>query len=377
MRNKRLSHLTAALTLALGLTVANATESSAPAERPQFLPDGSVVVPAFTLPPSSYLSEEAVDFMKLRATLPGVDFNQVPDEPIEVRRAGLERMMAPRVEAMQQRYPVTVENGTVADVPVKIITPVEGVRDDSRVLINLHGGAFQTCWPACALLESIPIAALSGWTVVSVNYRQGPEHVFPAASEDIAAVYRELIGTHEPEAIGIFGCSAGGVLTAQATAWLQQEDLPAPGAIGIFGAAAGRIGQGDSAYTSAYISAEFPPPRPDGDILPPSDERGYFDGIDMNDPLVSPLVAPEVLAAFPPSLIITGTRAMDLSGSVYSHFQMKKHGVDAELIVAEALGHCYMYDARLPESVDTFAMIVDFFDRHLRQPTPTDTIDNR
>lgn len=373
MRNKTLPLLTAALTLALGLSASFhviAADSSAPEERPHFLPDGSVAVPAFTLPPSSYLSEEAVDAMKFRATLPAVDFSQVPDEPIEVRRAGLERMMAPRVAAMQQRYPVNIEDTRVADVPVKIITPKEGTREDSRVLINLHGGAFQTCWPACALLESIPIAALGGWTVVSVDYRQGPEHVFPAASEDVAAVYRELLGTHQPEAIGIFGCSAGGVLTAQATAWLQQENLPAPGAIGIFGAAAGRIGLGDSAYTSAYIGAEFPPPRPDGDLLPPSKERGYFDGIDMSDPLVSPVTAPEVLTAFPPSLIITGTRAMDLSGSVYSHFQMKKHGVDAELIVAEALGHCYLYDARLPESLDTFAMIVDFFSRHLGSHNP-------
>lgn len=85
----------------------------------------------------------------------------------------------------------------------------------------------------------------------------------------------------------------------------------------------------------------------------------------MNDPLASPVLSADIIAAFPPSLIITGTRAMDLSGSVYSHFQLKKHGVDAELVVGEALGHCYLYDARLPESIDTYEMIVDFFDRQL------------
>lgn len=360
----------ASLALALGLTGAACAFGAEPVSQPTFLPDGSVEVPAFTLPPSQYLSEEGVSALKLRSTLPSVDFNQMPDLPIEVLRAQLEQRMAPRVQAMQERYPVDIEDTTLGDVIVKIITPRDGEIDDSRVLINLHGGAFQTCWPACALLESVPIAALGGWKVVSIDYRQGPEHIFPAASEDVSAVYRELLEAYQPDDIGIFGCSAGGVLTAQATAWLQKEKLPSPGAIGIFGAAAGRIGQGDSAHTSAYIGGEFPSPGPDGEILPPSRNRSYFDGIDMNDPLVSPVASPEVLSAFPPSLIITGTRAMDLSGSVHSHFQMKKHGVDAELIVAEALGHCYMYDAALPEATDTFAMIVDFFERHLQGALP-------
>lgn len=356
----------APLALALGLTGAVCAAGTEPVSQPHFLPDGSVEVPAFVLPPSQYVSDEARAFMKRRANLPSVDFSQFLDAPIEVRRAQLEQMMTPRVQAMQERYPVNIEDTTLANISVKIITPQDGEIDDSRVLINLHGGAFQTCWPACGLLESVPIAALGGWKVISVDYRQGPEHIFPAASEDVTAVYQELLKTHQPDAIGIYGCSAGGVLTAQATAWLQNEGLPSPGAIGIFGAAAGRIGQGDSAYTSAYIGGEFPPPGADGEILPPSNDRSYFDDIDMSEPLVSPIESPEVLSAFPPSLIITGTRAMDLSGSVYSHFQMKKHGVNAELIVAEAMGHCYLYDAKLPEATDTFAMIVDFFERHLR-----------
>lgn len=348
--------------VALNTMVSHADEV---ARQPNFLPDGSVEVPAFTLPPSQYLSDEAISFMKTRSAMPSPDFSSGSDVPIEARRAGLERMMAPRVEAMKERYPVNIVDSDIAGVPVKLITPQDGEIDDSRVLINLHGGAFQTCYPACALLESIPVAALGHWKVISVDYRQGPEHVFPAASEDIETVYRNVLETYQPENIGIFGCSAGGVLTAQATAWIQREGLPAPGAIGIFGAAAGRIGQGDSAYTSAYIGGEFPPPGPDGEILPPSNERSYFDGVDMNDPLVSPVLSADIIAAFPPSLIITGTRAMDLSGSVYSHFQLKKHGVDAELVVGEALGHCYLYDARLPESIDTYEMIVDFFDRQL------------
>ena len=41
-----------------------------------------------------------------------------------------------------------------------VYTPKGGTANSRRVLINLHGGGFSGCWPACAELESIPIASL-------------------------------------------------------------------------------------------------------------------------------------------------------------------------------------------------------------------------
>ena len=46
---------------------------------------------------------------------------------------------------------------------------------------------------ACALLESVPIASLGGYKVITVNYRMAPEATHPAAVEDVATVYRELL----------------------------------------------------------------------------------------------------------------------------------------------------------------------------------------
>ena len=79
--------------------------------------------------------------------------------------------------------------------------------------------------------------------VITVDYREAPEHAFPAASEDVATVYRDLLKQYDPKSIGIYGISAGGFLTAQTVAWLQQENLPMPGAIGIFSAASGLDGE--------------------------------------------------------------------------------------------------------------------------------------
>ena len=83
-------------------------------------------------------------------------------------------------------------------------------------------------------VESIPIASLGKIEVISVSYRLAPENVFPAASEDVAAVYRALIKTYRLQDIGAYGCSAGGVLTAEAIAWFNKMHLPMPGAIGTF-----------------------------------------------------------------------------------------------------------------------------------------------
>src|SRR5690606_21016034 len=117
-----------------------------------------------------------------------------------------------------------------------------------RVLINLHGGGFLVSRGlAKGQLESIAIASILGIEVITVDYRQGPFHQYPAASEDVEAVYRDLLERHEPESIGIFGCSAGAVLTAQAVAWFQARGLPRPAAVALLCGAPGTLGlRGDS-----------------------------------------------------------------------------------------------------------------------------------
>ena len=82
------------------------------------------------------------------------------------------------------------------------------------------------------------IASGSGHGAVSVHARSaGKGEAIPAASEDVEAVYRELLKEYQPEHIGIFGCSAGGGLTAQAVAWFLSKALSRPRAVGIFAAA--------------------------------------------------------------------------------------------------------------------------------------------
>ncbi len=285
---------------------------------------------------------------------------------INTMRRGMEMYLGAQVKGMRDRYPADIVEQTIAGVRTRVVTP-QGVKvDPKRILINLHGGGFQMCADACAMLESLPIASVGGFKVITVDYREAPEAVFPAASEDVAAVYREVLKTHKPKDVGIYGCSAGGALTAESAAWFTTHGLPEPGAIGIFGAGGVRFESGDSAYIAANVDGSFPAPRPAGAPQPPGQIRSYFEGADMNDPMISPAGDLRVLAKFPPTLIITGTRAMDMSPAVYTHSQLVKAGVPGDLIVGEGMSHCFIYQSDLPEAQDAYQTIVRFFRKNLK-----------
>jgi len=56
---------------------------------------------------------------------------------------------------------------------------------------------------------------------------------------------------------------------------------------------------------------------------------------------------------------------MDMSPAVYTNSQLLKAGVRSTLIVGEAMGHCYIYQAQLPEARDAHQAIVNFFRENL------------
>jgi acetyl esterase/lipase len=56
---------------------------------------------------------------------------------------------------------------------------------------------------------------------------------------------------------------------------------------------------------------------------------------------------------------------MELSGALYSHTQLVKAGVDAELHCWEGLFHGFFYNPDVPESKDAYNVMVKFFDRKL------------
>jgi len=252
-------------------------------------------------------------------------------------------------------YPAKVEETTTAGVRTDIITPLE-MPDANRglVLINLHGGGFNS--DSGSLIEAVPIANLAKIKVVSVYYRLAPENPFPAAVDDVVAVYKDLLKTYKPKSIGIFGTSAGGILTAEVTIRLKQLGLPLPGALGLFTMLADFSRASDSwqLFTLNGFPGPLEPTDPDH---PHADE--YAGKTDRRDPVLSPIFAD--LHGMPPSLLVTSTRDILLCNTSTFHRALLRAGDDAQLVVFDSLPHAFWYHFQLPETKEALELMAKFF----------------
>ena len=283
----------------------------------------------------------------------------VPDviarKTLQQRRTETDAWQNRTGDAFRAIYPVTIQQSTIAGVPVRVITPPAiPEAKKNRVLINLHGGGFNS--DSGSYTESVPVAALSDTVVVAVLYRLAPEHKFPAAVDDVVAVYREMLKTHRPQDIGIFGTSAGAVLTGQVAVALRHLNLPVPAALGIFSGHGdfSRNGDSESLYSLGGLSGHHDPPKD------PEEGKGeYAASTKLTDPLLSPLFAD--LKGMPPTLFITSGRDILLSGTSILHRAFLRAGADARLVVFEGLPHAFWNDPALPETKEADQIMANFF----------------
>jgi len=280
-------------------------------------------------------------------------------ETLEQRRAGTDKWQAGVGEVSRKLYPANITGDAIAGVPVRVVTPLKIAPEKrDRVLINLHGGGFNS--DSGSLSETIPIANLTGTKVIAVLYRLAPEHPFPAGLDDAVAVYKELLKTYKPGRIGIYGTSAGAILTSELTVKLKQLKLPLPAATGIFSGLGDLSHTGDSIALFALngFSGHLDDPNPDR-----RGSREYAGSTPLNDPVLSPVYAD--LSGFPPTLFITSGRDLLLSGTTILHRAYLHAGVDAQLVVFEALPHAFWNDPALPESREADQLMAGFLDKYL------------
>jgi len=341
------------LALLLLASSACAQQPAQPADSSRIEPDGTAIVTRVVPVPKSVSPEAQKSLARVISDAP-------VQQSLEERRASTDKWQNGAGEAFRKLYPVSVTSSTIAGVPVRVITPnpIPTARQD-RVLINLHGGGFNS--DSGSLTESIPIAYLTQTKVVAVLYRLAPEHLFPAAVDDVISIYKELLKTYKPTDIGIYGTSAGAILTAQVTVKLKQLNLPMPAATGIFSGMGDFSMQGDSIALFAlngfagHLDVPTQIPALEHAYAPP--------GLDPKDPALSPLYAN--LSGFPPTLFITSTRDLLLSGTTILHRAYLRAGVNAGLVVFEALPHAFWNNPDLPETQEAHQLMASFFDHHL------------
>lgn len=192
--------------------------------------------------------------------------------------------------------------GTEAPVPIRLYKPVSG-GNDLPVVIYYHGGGW-----VIGSLDSHDalcrqIANEGSFIVLSVDYRMGPEHPFPAAPIDAYDAYEWATqNIHEyggnAKKIAVAGDSAGGNLSAVVSLMARDAGIQAPIFQWLIYPA-----------TNAHMTTESHKSLSEGYFLTNSLMK-WFQGHylknegDQDDWRVSPLLA-KSLGNLPPALIQT------------------------------------------------------------------------
>ena len=115
-------------------------------------------------------------------------------------------------------------------VPVELTEPSAGVADATRVVLYLHGGGYSSGCAKWTRRATARLALGLGVRVVAPEYRLAPRFPFPAAHEDVLAVYRHLVGAggHAAQRVAVAGDSAGGALAVSLMADARDLGLPQP-----------------------------------------------------------------------------------------------------------------------------------------------------
>lgn len=150
-------------------------------------------------------------------------------------------------------------------------------------------------------------------------------------------------------------------MTGEVAVKLKRLGLPMPAALGIFSGIGDFARAGDSAsiYSLRGFAGHLDP------VAPGAHDPYYIGSTDPTDPVLSPIYAD--LHGMPPTLFVTGERDALESGTVNLHRAFLRAGVDARVVVFDAMPHAFWYNAQLPESIEASHIMADFLLSHVRQ----------
>jgi len=237
-----------------------------------------------------------------------------------------------------------------------------GPRDQGRVILYLHGGAFVAESPRahCAMLARI--CSRAGARAFYVSYRLAPEHPFPAATDDCMAAYRHLLAERvDPARIVIAGDSAGGNLTLVTALRLREAGLPLPAALVMMSPVLDASFSGESIRRNDGLDPLFRSSIVER--LAPY----YVTEAQKRHPWVSPLEAD--LAGLPPSLVIVGSSEILLDDSV----RFATRAGNATLQVWHDMPHVFPAMHGLAEAEAAIDAMGAFVARHAATGTAANT----
>ncbi len=168
------------------------------------------------------------------------------DKPIETLGAQEARQQHTPTDAVMD---VMKENGIAMPVPncdtMGIDIPVQGGQVHARVytpktgdstfpvIVYYHGGGWVIADLNTYDASARGLCEQAGAVVVSVHYRQGPEHKFPTAHNDAFAAYQWVLANPakikaDPRKLAVAGESAGGNLACNVSIMARERGVQLP-----------------------------------------------------------------------------------------------------------------------------------------------------
>ena len=139
------------------------------------------------------------------------------------------RLLKELLSAQPLPAEVTVTAATLGGVRTAEIT-VDGI-EPRHVVLYFHGGVYVLGDAFLAADLASQVGRRTDAKVISVDYRLGPEHPYPAAVDDALAAYEALLDDGiAPSEIAFAGESAGGGLAIATLVNARDHGLPLPAA---------------------------------------------------------------------------------------------------------------------------------------------------
>jgi acetyl esterase/lipase len=269
---------------------------------------------------------------------------------------------AKAARALAEALSVSVKQDKIGGINVHRVTPSE-IADDHKkhLFVYIHGGAWVRNAGVVGTFEAVLIASRLKIAVVSIDYRMPPKHPAPAATDDVASVWKELLKEHSAASMVMGGTSAGGNITLSSVHRFKDLGLPLPGALYVGTPAADLDMTGDSRFINEGVDRFLVSWK----NVPHDAAAMYAGEYDLKHPYVSPIYGD--FSDFPPSYLISGTRDLLLSDTVRVHRKLRRSGVKADLHIYEGQSHGdYLAVSNSPESHEHFAELNAFLLKHLK-----------
>ncbi len=217
-------------------------------------------------------------------------------------------------------------------------------------LFYLHGGAFLIGSPRLFRYAARTFAR-AGFDVFTPAYRLAPEHVFPAALDDVLRAYKAFAEAR-PGPFVIVGDSVGGGLAVSLMLRIRDEGLPPPVAAALSSPWVDLAATGASMRENEARDPLFTRK----DIL--LGARAALGRQSARHPHASPIYAD--LSGLPPMLVHVGADEVLRDDSTRLVARARQAGVDARLETWPCVPHAWQLMSFLPEARESRAKAMEF-----------------